>query len=210
MSSSGSVLDLYLSVIGHTFSNFGSILASFCLWVGHGLALALCFVGLLLAASSLVLPIKVIAERIFENTYARAPSNERPSSQCQEQDLEANMGSLEDVRTTSVDQVPDNAAEEGARLILNKPSHAMDPAMASRAPNNSTDEQIPLANVSNPGPSNASDGKRASCSSDGANLDMPSDSVDFDRASDSGLEVDDSHPEWPKPIKRVSFWTSVR
>ena len=210
MSSSGSVLDLYLSVIGNTFSSFGSIFASFGLWIGHGLALALYFFGLLLAASSLVLPIKVIAGCIFENTYATAPSNERASSRCQEQDLEANMCSLEDVRTSGVKQDQDNATEEQACLILNNPSHTMDTAMASQAPNQSTDEQIPLANILNPGPSNAGDGERASCSSDGENLDMPSGSVDLDGGPDLVLKEHDAHPWWPKSIKRVSFWTSGR
>ena len=133
MSSSGHVPDLGLSVIGHTFSSFGSVFASLGLWIGHGLALAVCFIGLLLAAASLVLPIIFIAERIFQDTYARAPSNERASTQCQEQDLEANVGSSEDVRTTSVEQVPENATEEGARPVLDKPSHTMDTAMASQA-----------------------------------------------------------------------------
>ena len=210
MSSSGSVLDLYLSVIGHTFSSFASIFASLGLWIAHGIALALCFFGLLLAATFIAMPIKFIAERILENTSANAPSNECDSSQGQQQDLEANVGSLEDVRTTSVEQVPDNAIEEQDRLIPNRSSHARDKARTSRAPNQSTDEQIPLANISDPGPSNVSDGERASCSSDGENLDVPSGSVDSDRGSDCELEEHDAHPGWPKPVKRVSFWTSVR
>ena len=210
MSSSGSVHDLYLSVIGHTFSDFGSIVASFGLWIGHGLALALCFFGLLLAASSLVIPIKVIAGRIFENTYAGAPNNECGSGQGQEQDLEANVGSLEDVHTTSVGQGQDNDTEEEARLIPNKSSHAMDTAMASRASAQPTDEQIPLTNMSDPGPLKAGDGERATYSSDGENLDMPSGSVDSDRGSDSELEEHNAHAGCLKPVKRVSFWTSVR
>ena len=204
------MFDLGLSVIGHTFSGFGSVFASFGLWIGHGLVLALCFVGLLLAAASLVLPIIFIAERIFQNTYARAPSNERASTQCQEQDLEANVGSSEDVRTTSVEQAPENATEEGARPILNKPSHTMDTAMASQVSKHSTDEQIPLVNISNPGATNAGNGERTIYSSDGENLDMPFGSVDYDRGSDSDLEEHGAHPGWPKPVKRVSFWASVR
>ena len=202
MASSDSAHDAGLFVIGYTFSSFGGIFASLGFWLVHGLVLALCFFGLLLAAFSLVLPIILIAERIFENTHARAPSDERGSSQGQEQDLEANVGSLEDVRTTSVERPPDNATEEEARLIPNKPSDAMDTGMASRAPNDSINEQIPLATISDPGPLNAGDGERASYSSDGENVDMPSGSVDSDRGSDS--EFLKAHP---KPVKRVSFWT---
>ena len=211
MSSSGHVRDLGLSVIRHTFSSFGSVFASFGLWIGHGLALALCFVGFLLAAASLVLPIIFIAERISQDNYARAPRNECASTQCQEQDLEANVGSSEDVRTTSVERAPENATEEGARPILNKPSHTMDTAMATQASkHSSTDEQIPLVNISNPGATNAGNGERTIYSSDGENLDMPYGSVDFDRGSDSDLEGHRAHPGWPKPVKQVSFWTSVR
>ena len=210
MSSSGSVVDLYLSVIGHTFSSFGSIFASSGLWIAHGLALALCFFGLFLAATFIALPIKFIAERILENTSASTPSNEYASSQSQEQDLEANVGSLEDLRITSVGQVPENATEEEARLIPKKPSDDMDPAMASRAPNDSTNEHIPLTNMSDPGPSNAGNGERATYSTVGENLDMASGSVDSDRGSDFVLEEHDAHPGCLKPVKRVSFWTSVR
>lgn len=210
MASSDSVHDRGLAVIGHTFSNFVSIFASLGLWLAHGLVLALCFFGLLLAAASLVLPIIVIAERILENTSASAPSNECASSQGQEQDLEANVGSLEDGRTTSVEQVLDNATEEEARLIPNKPPKAMNPTMASRAPNDSTNEHIPLTNISDPGASKAGDGERGTYSSDGENLDMPSGSVDSDRGSDFELEEHDAHPGCLRPVKRVSFWTSVR
>ena len=210
MSSSDSVPDLYLSVISHTFSSFGSIFASLGLWIVHGLALALCFFGLVLAVFVLLLPIKFTAERIFENISAGAPSNERPSSQYQQQDLEANLGPAEDVRTTSVEQVPNNATEEQARLILNKPSHAMDTAMASRAPTDSTDEQVPLANISELGPSNAGYGEHATHSSDGEIVNMPSDSVDSDRGSESELEEHDAHSEWPVTIKRAPVWNSVR
>ena len=205
MSSSGSVHDLYSSVIGHTFSSFGSIFASLGLWKAHGLALGLCFFGLLLAAFFIALPIKFIAERILENTSASAPSNECDSSQGQQQDLEANMGSLEDVRTTSVEQPPDNATEEEARLIPNKPSDAIETAMASRATAQSNDEQIPLAYSSDPGPSKAGDGERSTYSSDGENLDMPSGSVDSDRGSNSELEEHDALPGWPKPA--IEFHT---
>ena len=212
MSSSDSVPDLYLSVISHTFSSFGSIFASLGLWVVHGLALALCFFGLVLAVFVLFLPIKFIAERIFENVSATAPSNEHPSSQYQQQDLEANLDSSEDMRTPSVEQRPDNPAEEQARLILNKPSHAMDTAMASRAPNDLTDEQVPPVNISHPGPSNAAaaDDERATHSSDGEILDVPSSPVDSGRGSDYELEEHDAHSEWPEMGKPVSGWTSVR
>ena len=88
-----------------------------------------------------------IAERIFENSYASAPSNERASCQCQEQDLEASVGFLEDLRNPSVEQASNNATEEQARLILNRSSHAIDTVMASRASNKSTVQHIPLANV---------------------------------------------------------------
>ena len=210
LSSSDSVLELYLSVISHTFSSFASLFASLGLWIVHGLALALCFFGLVLAVFILLLPIKFTAERIFENISASAPSNERPSRECQQQDLEANLGPSEDVRTTSVDQVLDNATEEQARPILNKPSHAMDTAMASRAPNDTTEEQDPLANVSDPSPSNSGDDERATHSNDGEIVDMPSDSVGYDRGSDSELEEHDAHSRWPGTSRPASFWNSVR
>ena len=212
MSSSDSALDLYTSVIGHTFSNFGSIFASLGLWVVHGLALALCFFGLLLAVFFLFLPIKFIAERIFENVSATAPSNEQPSSQYQQQDLEANLDSPEDMRTTSVEQMPDNATEEQARLILNKPSHTMDTAMALRATNDSTDEQVSLTNILHRGPANAAAAadEPATHSSDGEILDVPSSSADSDKGSDYDLEERDAHSEWPETGKPVSVWTSVR
>lgn len=209
MASSDSAHDAGLFVIGYTFSSFGGIFASLGFWLVHGLVLALCFFGVLLAAFSLVLPIILIAERIFENTYAKAPSDERGSGQGQEQDLEANVGSLEGEGTTSVEQVPDSATEE-ARLIPNEPSDAVDTEMASRAPNDSTNEQIPLANISDPGRLKAGSGERATDSSDGDYLDMPSGSVDSDKGSDCELEEHDAHPGWPKPVKQVSFWRSVR
>ena len=112
MSSSDSALDLYTSVISHTFSSFGSIFNSIGLWVVHGLVLALCFCGLVLAVFFLFLPVKLIAERIYENTSATAPSNEPPNSQHQQQDLEANMGSLEGVRVPEVEQAPENTTKE--------------------------------------------------------------------------------------------------
>ena len=212
MSSSDSVPDQYLSVIGHTFSNFGSIFASLGLWVVHGLALALCFFGLLLAMFILFLPIKFIAERIFENVSATAPSNERPSSQYQQQDLEANLDASEDVRTAIVERVPDNTTQEQAQLISNESSHATEIAMASRAPNDLTDEQVPPADISHPGPSNAAaaDDERATHSSDGEILDVPSSSADSDKGSDYELEERDAHSEWPETGKPVSVWTSVR
>ena len=211
-SSSDSALDLYTSVIGHTFSSFGSIFASLGLWVVHGLALVLCFFGLLLAVFVLFLPIKFIAERIFENVSATAPSNERPSSQYQQQDLEANLDASEDVRTAIVERVPENTTQEQAQLISNKPSHATEIAMASRAPNDLTDEQFPPANILHPGPSNAAaaDDARATHSSDGEILDVPSSLVDSDRGSDYELEEHDAHSEWPETGKPVSVWTSAR
>ena len=195
MSSLDSLPNLYLSVIRHTFSSFGSIFASLALWIVHGLALALCFFSLVLAVSILFLPIKFTAERIFENISAEDPNDESPSSQCQQQDLEANTGSLEGVRTTSAEQVQENATKEQACLIPNKTWHAMDTSMASRAPKDSTDEQVPLANISDRGSSNAGDGEI---------VDMPSDSVD------SELEEHAALSEGPGTIKPDPFWASER
>ncbi|KAK0508238.1 hypothetical protein JMJ35_009322 [Cladonia borealis] len=126
MSPSDSVPNLYLSVIKHTFSSFGSIFNSIGLWVVHGLVLALCFCGLVFAVFLLFLPIKLIAERIFENTSATAPSNEHPNSQHQQQDLEANMGSLEGARIPEVERAPDNTTKGQAHHIFNESSHATD------------------------------------------------------------------------------------
>ena len=179
MSSSNSVPDLYLTVIKHTFSSFGGIFAGLGLWVVHGLALALCFCGLVFAVFLLFLPVQLIAERIFENTSATAPSNEHPNSQHQQQDLEANMGSLEGARVPEVERAPDNTNKEQTHHVFTESSHATDTEMASQAPNDSTDEQVPLDNISDPGPSNAVDGECL----------YPSDGeITDDRASDYALE----------------------
>ena len=127
----------------------------------------------------LLSPIKLIAERIFENISASAPSNERPGTQCQQQDLEANMGSLEGARVPEVERAPENTTKEQAHHIFDETSHATDTEMASQAPNDSTDEQPPLDNISDPGPSNADHGE-CLYPSDGEIVD--------DRGSDYELE----------------------
>ena len=179
MSSSDSVPDLYLSLIKHTFSSFGSIFISLGLWVVHGIALALCFCGLVFAVCLLFLPIQLIAERIYENTSPTAPSNEHPNSQHQQQDLEANMGSLEGARILEVERAPDNTTKDQAHHIVNGSSDTTDTEMVSQTPNDSTDEQVPLDNILDPGPSNAVDGE-CLYPSDGEIVD--------DRGSESTLE----------------------
>lgn len=178
MSSSGSVPNFYLSVIKHTFSNFGNIFASLGLWVVLGLVLALCLFALGFAVTLLFLPIKFIAERIFENISASASSNERPGAQCQQQDLEANMGSLEGARVPEVERAPDNTTKEQAHHIFNESSHATDTEIGPQAPNDSTDEQVPLNNISDLGPSDADDGECATYPSDGETVDVAPDWVD--------------------------------
>ena len=190
MSSSDSALDLYTSVIGHTFSSFGNIFASLGLWIVHGLTLALCFFVLIVAVFVLLSPIKLIAERIFETISATAPSNEHLNSQHQQQDLEANMGSLEGVRVPEVERAPDNTTKEQDHHTVNESSHATDTEMVSQAANDSTDEQVPLDNISDPGPSNADDGE-CLYPSDGEIVD--------DRGSDYASE---EPPVWPVSDRR--------
>ena len=207
MSSSDSVPDMYLSVIKHTFSSFGNIFASLGLWVVHGLVLVLCFFGFIFAVFLLFLPIKLIAERIFETASATAPSNERPSAQYQQQDLEANLDASEDVRTATVEQVPDNTTKEQGCLDRKKPSYAKDPAIPFPAPNDSTDEQVHFTNISDPGPSNVGDGERAIHLNDGEIVHMPSDFVDSDGGFDYELGEHDAH-DWSgrKRGKPISDW----